>query len=878
MTEFWHDARSDMLIYDLPDPQRVIQHVPKAIRLTNGYVAVPRTLDNLQLLRCFDLPVPAPMTDYDWPIKAPFRPRAHQQTMANFMVLHPRCFNLSDMGTMKTLSTLWAADYVMQKNPGWKALIVCPLSIMQRVWADAIFNHFLGRRKCVIVHGTAEKRRKLLAQPADFYIINFDGVGIGAKVTRRGVVLEGLSRDIAERQDIAVVIIDEASAYRAGNIRRHRVARAVLGPKPYLWPLTGTPTPNGPLDAHGLARLVNQAFGESFTAYKNRVMYPLGPWKWAPKQGAHIEARKLLTPSIRFEMRECTDVPPCTEQMRDVELSDEQAALIKKLKRDLTLDLQNGKQVTAAHEAALRLKLIQISCGAVYDTQHSTTRLDCSPRLAVLREVIEEAARKVIVFTPLTSVIHLLHAELKDEYSCAVINGEVKVRDRDAIVQQFQTAENPQVLIADPATMSHGLDLFAASVVVWYGATDRTELYLQANRRIDRPGQTVPTTVVQLAATAIERNLPARRQQHVDAGSYSRYGEGAMNWYNEVDPYAAQWLRNLIAAGLIPPGDVDERSVADVQAADLRGYAQCHFFAGIGGWSVALRLARWPADKPVWTGSCPCQPFSVAGRREGFADPRHLWPKWFRLIRECRPPTIFGEQVAGAIRGGWLDAVYSSLEGEGYSLGSAVLPACGVGAPHIRQRLWFVADAQCGAAERHGYDVAGAPRSASGEARQRQRLRDDAGAGSEPRLMADADGWHPSTEGLQRGGKYGQRAEDGRVVRSVVNPASEQVGLPGCARQPRTTTGELADARHEQAGRSARPGEAQSGRPLGDIAGRGFWHDCDWLPCTDGKARPVEPGSFPLAHGVQRRASKLRAYGNAIVPQVAAAFIEATGV
>lgn len=165
-----------------------------------------------------------------------------------------------------------------------------------------------------------------------------------------------------------------------------------------------------------------------------------------------------------------------------------------------------------------------------------------------------------------------------------------------------------------------------------------------------------------------------------------------MNYYNEFDPQAAQWLRNLISAGLIPPGDVDERSIEDVTPNELTGYTQCHFFAGIGGWPLALAIAGWPVDRPVWTGSCPCQPFSAAGRGDGFADQRHLWPAWFHLIRECRPSVIFGEQVASAIGHGWLDLVSSDLEAQGYACGAAVLGAHSVGAPHIRQRLFFVAD------------------------------------------------------------------------------------------------------------------------------------------------------------------------------------------
>lgn len=167
-----------------------------------------------------------------------------------------------------------------------------------------------------------------------------------------------------------------------------------------------------------------------------------------------------------------------------------------------------------------------------------------------------------------------------------------------------------------------------------------------------------------------------------------------MNYYNEIDPHAAQWLRNLIEAGLIPAGDVDTRSIEDVIPNELHGYTQCHFFAGIGGWPLALHLAGWPESRPVWTGSCPCQPFSQAGKGAGFDDQRDLWPSWFHLIRECRPAVVFGEQVAAAIGYGWLDRAISDLEGRGYACGSAVLQASSVNAPHRRDRLWFVAHAE----------------------------------------------------------------------------------------------------------------------------------------------------------------------------------------
>jgi DNA (cytosine-5)-methyltransferase 1 len=346
-------------------------------------------------------------------------------------------------------------------------------------------------------------------------------------------------------------------------------------------------------------------------------------------------------------------------------------------------------------------------------------------------------------------------------------------------------------------------------------------------------------------------------------------------WYNEIDPYAAQWLRNLIDAGHIAPGDVDERSIVDVRADDLAGYEQCHFFAGIGGWSLALRLAGWSDARPVWTGSCPCQPFSAAGQGKAADDERHLWPAWFSLIRELRPAVVFGEQVEAAIGWGWLDAVFADLEGEGYACGAAVLPACGVGAPHIRQRLWFVGHAARRDLRR---DTTERPRSQAQGGRewaQAWHLSDDPGASGATGLMANADAPGRS---LERGGGLldGQRAAQRDDADRCGTGSMEHAGSIG--RQRREAPG----GGHEHDGPASEREQDQHGA---GIAGS-YWR-CEWLPCTDGKARPVESGTFPLVAGLsfklgsgsplegKSRVGMLRAYGNAIVPQTAAAFIKA---
>jgi DNA (cytosine-5)-methyltransferase 1 len=299
-------------------------------------------------------------------------------------------------------------------------------------------------------------------------------------------------------------------------------------------------------------------------------------------------------------------------------------------------------------------------------------------------------------------------------------------------------------------------------------------------------------------------------------------------YYNEIDRYCAGWLRQLVSESLIPDGDVDERPIEQVSPNDLKTYTQCHFFAGIAGWPLALRLARWNDAAPVWTGSCPCQPFSAAGRRKGQTDRRHLWPAWFRLIRECRPPVLFGEQVAAAVAFGWLDDVFHDLESVRYSCAAAVLPACSVGAPHRRDRLYFVANA-------HGNEHPAAKRRI---ARQEARVSQDRtsgeslGAGDASGASAHARGQSPDyPRGAPSVGVVGDADRPGLQGRSVFSEYSGE--------RPAWTTG------------------------------------LEWIAGHDGKWRPVKSGIRLLADGVPARMGKLRAFGNAIVPRLAAEFIEA---
>ena len=297
-------------------------------------------------------------------------------------------------------------------------------------------------------------------------------------------------------------------------------------------------------------------------------------------------------------------------------------------------------------------------------------------------------------------------------------------------------------------------------------------------------------------------------------------------FYNELDPFAASWLRELIKSGEIAPGVVDERSIEDIRPHDLDGYTQVHFFAGIGGWSYALRLAGWPDDCPVWTGSCPCQPFSAAGKGKGVTDERHLWPAFFHLITERRPPVVFGEQVAGKAGLAWLDLVSADLEGSGYAFGAADLCAAGVGAPHMRQRLFWVGNADSDYPRRDGGAACGAQAASAGEG-----------------VFLRPHGHGPGASGR---------------ARSMGDTTSVERERLGVLLQPR--------------------GPQQEGLEVARPSSSSSWDAPDWVLCNDpdgARYRPVEPGTHPLADGVPNRVGALRGYGNAIVPQVAAEFIGA---
>ncbi|EPC3764772.1 DNA cytosine methyltransferase [Klebsiella michiganensis] len=370
-------------------------------------------------------------------------------------------------------------------------------------------------------------------------------------------------------------------------------------------------------------------------------------------------------------------------------------------------------------------------------------------------------------------------------------------------------------------------------------------------------------------------------------------------YYNEIDPFAAEWLRNLIAGGHIAPGEVDERSIEDVTPDDLRRFTQCHFFAGIGVWSHSLRLAGWPDDRQVWTGSCPCQPFSAAGKGDGFADERHLWPAFNHLISERRPQHVFGEQVAAGNANVWFDLVQADLEGMGYAFGLVPFTSAGIGAPHIRERAYWVANAYSVISDRRG--------------NVRAPGRDEYSNGGDDVRLADAGGEYKGSARNKAGAGESCRAgKDGGLGNANVarleglggnDCAAGREGATGSAAAPGFHDGlantdneqhsiAVSGCGHEHASTGREQGPAASAGLRGDyrpLEVNGFWRDADWLFCRDGKWRPVEPGTFPLVDGAaarmgrvesgvarvasSNRVGRLKGYGNAINAQAAAAFI-----
>lgn len=418
---------------------------------------------------------------------------SHQRDTAAFLTMHKKCIVLNSMGTGKTQASLWAADYLMEIGAIKRALIISPLSTLNGVWGDAIFASFT-KRQYAVLHGTAEKRKKLMHEGADFCIVNHDGFEI-------------IAAEAAGLFDL--IIVDEAAALRNPSTDRYKALRRYMDANQNcrLWLMTGTPTPNEPTDAWALAKLVGSPkLDNTYSGFRDRVMMKLGKWKMVPRPNSPEIVAEVLVPSIRFDLADCIDLPEVTYQTRTVPLSSEQTKAYKAMQKQLVAEVESG-EITAANEAVKTQKLVQIACGVAYDEEGKPIELECKARVNELLDCIEQSGGKAIVFVPLTGVLDMLKRELGRKYKVEVVNGSVSLNARSAIFNEFQNGSGVEVLLAHPATMAHGLTLTSAKAIIWYGPITSNEQYTQANARTERIGKKHTTSVIHIAATDLERRM-----------------------------------------------------------------------------------------------------------------------------------------------------------------------------------------------------------------------------------------------------------------------------------------------------------------------------------------------------------------------------------
>jgi len=433
------------------------------------------------------------LSEYEWPRPHGFTPFDHQKTTSEFLVNNRKAFCFNEQGTGKTASVIWAVDYLMQLGLVKRVLVICPLSIMKSAWQQDLFK-FAIHRTVSVAYGAAKKRKEIVNAGNEFVIINFDGVGIVKKE-----IIDG---------GFDLVVVDEASAYKNNHTVRWRDLRDLMKSIKGLWMLTGTPAAQSPVDAFGLARLVNPTAVPLYVShFKDQVMYKVSDFRWVPRPEAKTIVHKALQPAIRFEKKDCLDLPPVTFVDRDAPLTPQQLVYYKKLKQEMLIEA-DGEEISAVNAAVKINKLLQISGGAVYTDNREVVEFDVSSRLKVVHEVVDETSNKVLVFVPFTHTIELLEKYLtKHGITNEIINGSVSVNRRTDIVTHFQNNEQPKVLIIQPQAASHGLTLTAADTIIWYAPCTSVETYLQANARIDRPGQVNAMTIVHLSGSQVERRM-----------------------------------------------------------------------------------------------------------------------------------------------------------------------------------------------------------------------------------------------------------------------------------------------------------------------------------------------------------------------------------
>lgn len=488
-----------VVVLKLKNPSRVTQVIPTAKLFEHKgqtLVAVPHKLDETRVLNNIGLKVPSPIGYYyQW--SGQYTPLAHQLETAQFLTLNPHSFCLNDMGTGKTMSVLWALDYLRKIGVVKKVLIISPLSTLERVWADEIFMHFPDVTYTVVHSSSRERRMKLLNQDVDVYITNHDGVKV-------------IEDELKGRDDINAVVIDELASFRNASTARFKSLKAVIDKKEWVWGLTGSPIPNSPTDAWAQCRLIApDKVPKYFGRFRDMTMKQINTFKWAPREEALAVVQNCMQPAIRYKRDECIDLPDTVHTTRHVELSTEQKHMYKEMLTKLKAEYGDEK-ILAVNEAVKAGKLLQIACGVAYASGGEHVIIPAHERINVVKEIIEEAEGKVIVFVPFTGALERIAKELRHDYTVEVVHGETPTQQRNDIFNNFQKAKDPRVLVAHPKCMAHGLTLTAANVVVWFSPTFDGEIYEQACARITRPGQKLKTLIVHIEGSEVERRVYKR--------------------------------------------------------------------------------------------------------------------------------------------------------------------------------------------------------------------------------------------------------------------------------------------------------------------------------------------------------------------------------
>lgn len=461
------------------------------------FVAVPHTLEAARVFNNIGIKTESPIrTQYDWPGR--YTPLPHQITTAEFFTLNTRAFCLNDMGTMKTLSSLWAADYLQKAKVIKRFLVVAPLSTLSPTWGSDIFQNF-PLKTYAILHGNRKKRLELLAMPHDVYLINHDGVEI-------------IADELSRRPDIGLIILDECAMYRNSRNVRWKIANIIInksGVPRIIWGLTGAPTPNDPTDAYGQTKLIKpENYKGHFTSFKHETMVQVSQFKWVPKRGSEETVNRVMQPAIRYSLSDCVNLPESIYTFHQAQLSPEQQKHYRELINSAATEVR-GTMVTAVNAAVLVSKVIQAALGVMYGANGDVVKVDFSPRISIVKELIEGCRQKVIVFVPLTGALDAVATELRKKRTVAVVDGRTTMTQRNNIFREFRSLKDPHILVANAGTMSHGLTLTEASLVIWYAPVTSHDIYVQANARIVRPGQKFPTQIAHLYATAEEKRIYA---------------------------------------------------------------------------------------------------------------------------------------------------------------------------------------------------------------------------------------------------------------------------------------------------------------------------------------------------------------------------------